>query len=277
MQPGPGPTPADLSLISGRATSVLDARRNRNGSTPSPGSSCRRGCRGAHGRHPGERDANRRDFPSRRNASAGCRLSPRNLHGAIAAVPVRNMAGQRPREPRLHLRRRFRNLYRQLLRRGRAHGRRERPLADHRRYGNIRRPARHWPRDNRLVNRSKRQPIAFTDTWRGLVDFDNIAPTIKVRRATATRLGKGRSYVLRLSFACPDNVAGNNVSYTVLIGTAASDLAKRAGKTTAIASLSLRVRPPRSARFVSVDITATDPVGNLRTTARRVPLRRRRS
>lgn len=120
-------------------------------------------------------------------------------------------------------------------------------------------------------------PIAFTDTWRGVVDFDNIAPTIKVRRATATRLGKGRSYVLRLSFACPDNVAGNNVSYTVLIGTAASDLAKRAGKTTAAASLSLRVRPPRSARFVSVDITATDPVGNLRTTARRVPLRRRRS
>src|SRR5205814_2171133 len=120
-------------------------------------------------------------------------------------------------------------------------------------------------------------PIAFTDTWRGVVDFDNIAPTIKVRRATATRLGKGRSYVLRLSFACPDNVAGNNVSYTVLIGTAASDLAKRAGKTTAAASLSLRVRPPRSARFVSVDITATDPVGNLRTTARRVALGRRRS
>jgi hypothetical protein len=73
-------------------------------------------------------------------------------------------------------------------------------------------------------------------------------------------------------FVCSDNVAGNSVSYTVVVGTDVSDLARRAGETTAGATLSLPVRPPRSARGVSVEITATDPVGNVRTITRRVPL-----
>jgi hypothetical protein len=116
-------------------------------------------------------------------------------------------------------------------------------------------------------------PITFSDTWQGVVDFDNVAPAIKVQRATATRLPKPRGgYLLHLSFACPDNVTGNTLSYRVVVGTAASDLATRTGKTTAAASLSLRVRPPRSARFLRVEITATDPVGNVRTITRRVRL-----
>jgi hypothetical protein len=117
-------------------------------------------------------------------------------------------------------------------------------------------------------------PITFSDTWQGVVDFDNVAPRITVRRATATRLRQPRGrYLLRLSFACPDNVTGNTVSYAVVVDTAAgTDLAKRVGKTTAGAALSLRVRPPRSARFVSVELMATDPVGNFRTTTRRVRL-----
>jgi hypothetical protein len=118
-------------------------------------------------------------------------------------------------------------------------------------------------------------PITFSDTWQGVVDFDNVAPAIKVQLATATRLRKTRrSYLLRLSFACPDNVAGNDVSYRVVVGTIASHLATRGGKTTAAASLSFRVRPPRSARFLRVEITATDPVGNVRTIGRRVRLGR---
>jgi hypothetical protein len=119
-------------------------------------------------------------------------------------------------------------------------------------------------------------PITFSDTWQGVVDFDNVAPAIKVQRATATRLRSPRGrYQLRLSFICPDNVIGNTVSYTVVVSTAAgTDLAKRAGKTTAGATLSLRIRPPRRARFINVELTATDPVGNLRTITRRVRLGR---
>jgi hypothetical protein len=119
-------------------------------------------------------------------------------------------------------------------------------------------------------------PITFSDTWQGVVDFDNVAPRITVQRATATRLRKPKGrYLLRLSFACPDNVAGNTVSYEVVVSTAAgSDLTKRVGKTTTGAALSFRLRPPRSARFVIVELTASDPVGNFRTSTRRVRLRR---
>jgi len=119
-------------------------------------------------------------------------------------------------------------------------------------------------------------PITFSDTWQGVVDFDKVAPRITVQRATATRIRKPKGrYLLRLSFACPDNVAGNTVSYEVVVSTAAgSDLAKRSGQTTTGAALSLRIRPSRSARFVSVELTATDPVGNFRTSTRRMRLRR---
>jgi hypothetical protein len=117
-------------------------------------------------------------------------------------------------------------------------------------------------------------PITFSDTWQGVVDFDDVAPAIKVQRATTTRLRKPRGpYVLHLSFACPDNVPGNTVSYGVVVSTVASNLFTRSGTTTAGATLSVRFQPPRSARFVYAEITATDPVGNLRTLTRRVRVR----
>jgi hypothetical protein len=111
-------------------------------------------------------------------------------------------------------------------------------------------------------------PITFTNTWQGVVDFDAIGPAIAVLKASATRLKGAKPYVLRVAFSAPDNVA-------VWAGEF-NQIARRGGTVRdGTVSLTLKIRVPAKAKSVKVQIEATDPVGNTRTIARKVKLRTR--
>lgn len=118
-------------------------------------------------------------------------------------------------------------------------------------------------------------PITFTNTWQGAVDFDAIGPSIAVLKASATRLNSAKpAYVLRVSFSAPDNVAGNAVNFDLSVLAADfNQIASRGGTVTdGNVSLTLKIRVPARTKSVKVQIEATDPVGNTRTIVRKVKL-----
>ena len=114
----------------------------------------------------------------------------------------------------------------------------------------------------------------FRNTWEGVGDFDRVAPTVKVTRLTATRLGPPRTYAVRVAFSAEDNVRENAVAYTLsLFGP--QRLAARAGvAASGTTSMTLRIRASRAAERIEVELTATDPLDNSRTVRRSVKLPR---
>jgi hypothetical protein len=117
----------------------------------------------------------------------------------------------------------------------------------------------------------------FRSVLTGIADFDTAAPTVVMSRATARKLPRPRgAYVLRTSFAARDDIEGNAVSYRVTVSARGVVLAARRGKTTSgPISLSLRIRPPTRARAVRIEISASDPLENVRTISRSLTLRSR--
>jgi hypothetical protein len=115
----------------------------------------------------------------------------------------------------------------------------------------------------------------FIATWRGVADFDDIAPAVQITRATATKLGRPNgAYLVRLAFSVRDDVETNAVSYEAKVRAGAFETVPRKGDTrSGTVSLSLRLRPPRGMRTVRIVITASDPVGNERTVTRSLRLR----
>lgn len=116
--------------------------------------------------------------------------------------------------------------------------------------------------------------ITFRTAWKGVAGLDNIPPAVAIVRASATGLQRpAATYSLRLSFSARDVPDGSAVEYRVRAIAAGHTLATRTGTTSGNVSLAFRLRPPKGSRTVRIAITASDPLGNVRTAVRSVDLR----
>jgi len=115
--------------------------------------------------------------------------------------------------------------------------------------------------------------ITYRTTWTGKVDFDASAPVVGVT-ATATKLNlPRRTYSLRTTLAIRNEEVGTSVAYTLTIKSGALFLASRQGATTSGRALvTLRIRPPLTARAVQLIVTASDAVANESMTTRSIRL-----
>ncbi len=117
--------------------------------------------------------------------------------------------------------------------------------------------------------------VAFTDTWRGLVDFDDVAPQARIGAVVVKRVTqKGRTFSLRVPVSARDNVAENAVSYELTILADATAVAKRSGTLpTGSATLGFsRVKPGVPVRRLQLVLVAHDPLGNERTARKTIAL-----
>jgi hypothetical protein len=118
----------------------------------------------------------------------------------------------------------------------------------------------------------------YRTAYRGMVDFDAIAPTVTLSSATIAKLGRpAGSYALRLRLVLRDNKPGNPISYTAAVEPAGGGLylvEKRGTSRARTVTLNLRIRPEPRARKVLLDLRAEDPVGNWRLVTRPLKLPR---
>jgi hypothetical protein len=111
----------------------------------------------------------------------------------------------------------------------------------------------------------------FRTALNGVAAFDVVAPAIVIRRSTVTRNSGAR--LLELAFSAPDDHEANVVSYRVTTHAGRHVLAESEGTTVGHAvTVTQRIRPANGTRRITVVITATDAVGNLRRLARAVRL-----
>ena len=117
--------------------------------------------------------------------------------------------------------------------------------------------------------------ITFRSSWQGVVDFDDVAPTLVLTRATAAKVLPRGTYSLKLAFSARDDVADNPVSYRVRVWwSGLPRFIVRQGETpSGTVSIALRIRPGGSVRKIRIELGATDPVGNAQTLARSLALR----
>ena len=114
--------------------------------------------------------------------------------------------------------------------------------------------------------------ITYRTNWQGVVDFDVDPPAIENFTATASKLRQRvRTYVLRITVTLRDTAAP--VSYSVHVRAGRADLGFKLGSTAGQVRITLRVRPPRSARDARILLTAGDALGNETSTSRSVRLR----
>lgn len=103
----------------------------------------------------------------------------------------------------------------------------------------------------------------FRSTLKGVADLDNEPPAITNYRAGATKLRRPTGvYVLHIAFSARDNIVGNVVSYRVAASAGVSSLSKAGQTATGPVTLTLRLHPPKNARRVRLEITASDPLDN---------------
>jgi len=118
-------------------------------------------------------------------------------------------------------------------------------------------------------------PDTYRETWRGVADLDDVAPSLRIERLRATALQRPKgAYVLRLAFRSQDNQFGNRVGYVVTV-TAGPRRATRSGTVASGGfSSTLRLRHGAGVRNARVKVKVTDPVGNSRNETRVVSLPR---
>jgi hypothetical protein len=117
--------------------------------------------------------------------------------------------------------------------------------------------------------------ITFRSTWTGIADQDDTPPAIAIARASVTKLRRPpSSYVLRIAFSAHD-APGNAVRYHIAVKGKGAFLASRLGETRSGRTwAAIRVRAPKGVRTLSVEIIASDPLGNASRLSRDVALRR---
>jgi hypothetical protein len=114
---------------------------------------------------------------------------------------------------------------------------------------------------------------SITRSCHALADFDSTAPTVALKNLDV--LYSGRGFNLQASFTTKDNVAANAVKYRLSVSAAGRVLGHAAGTTPGgTVRVSLRARLPKRARRITVSLRVADPLGNARTVARSVRLRR---
>jgi hypothetical protein len=107
----------------------------------------------------------------------------------------------------------------------------------------------------------------FLRTCTAIADFDNTAPSARIKTLRLSRVG--RAYKMHLTFATADNVAGNAVSFKIEAVAAGRRIGGKAGQTAGgTLEIALTVRPPKRARRVAVSLRVADPLGNARTVGR---------
>jgi hypothetical protein len=118
--------------------------------------------------------------------------------------------------------------------------------------------------------------ITFRATSTGIADLDAEGPQVVIASARATKLRRPAGmYSVTLKFSARDNVAANLVSYTLAVRAGDADLAFRSGRTSQGAVLvALKVRPPKRAQSIRIEILAADPLDNERTQVRSLRLPR---
>ena len=106
-------------------------------------------------------------------------------------------------------------------------------------------------------------PVTFRSTWSGLAALDDVAPTVSAVRSSVTKLHRPQgAYLLRITFSVRDDVVGNAVDYRVQARSGSRHTLRGTQARSDSVSVELRIRPPRGARRVLLEIRATDPVGN---------------
>jgi hypothetical protein len=118
--------------------------------------------------------------------------------------------------------------------------------------------------------------VIYRTTWTGMVEFDATPPVVGVA-ATATRLKQpAGAYSVRISLVVRNEEPGSRIAYRVVVRAGSFFVpggSKRGATTSGRAVLTLRVKPPRSARTVQVIVKASDPIGNESTTTGLLKLR----
>lgn len=109
---------------------------------------------------------------------------------------------------------------------------------------------------------------SIAELWRGLVDFDDVPPQITVAGISIVppRRPHG-AYVVRLAFTARD-ASGGPVSFIVTARSSALLAAKYGIAVAETSSLVLNVRPRAGERTITLEIAATDQVGNERAIVR---------
>jgi hypothetical protein len=117
--------------------------------------------------------------------------------------------------------------------------------------------------------------IKYHSTWTGVVDFD-VDPPAVVLTARATKLRRPKGfYALRFILRVTNEAQGARLLYSVAVTAGTADLADRLGKTTSRSvTTTLRIKPRRTTRRVTLSIDVTDPVGNASKTKRTIALPR---
>ena len=117
------------------------------------------------------------------------------------------------------------------------------------------------------------ESVVFRTNWEGVIDFDADPPAIETFAVTASKLrSRPRTYTLRVRLAMRDT--GMPVSYSADIWVKSSVVAfRRASTRSGQATITFRIRVPRTARTTRVVLTAQDALGNERKASRSVRLR----
>ncbi len=105
-------------------------------------------------------------------------------------------------------------------------------------------------------------------TCRQLAAFDDVAPSASITRFTVSAAPRKRSTV-RASFVAADDVAGNPVTFKVVLAVGSRALAIKRGTTTGgRRSFVVRIKAPAAARKLTMSLAVADPVGNAGTIRR---------
>ena len=113
----------------------------------------------------------------------------------------------------------------------------------------------------------------FTRSCHALADFDDTPPSATIK-ALDVLLGR-HGFNLQAAFATSDNVAVNTVKYRFSVTAVGHALGHATGTTPGgTVRVSVGGRLPRHARRITVSLRVVDPLGNARTVARSMRIRR---
>jgi hypothetical protein len=104
----------------------------------------------------------------------------------------------------------------------------------------------------------------FTNTWRGVLDFDPTPPNGRFDRVRLTRVGRSRAYRLRTALVVRDDVAENRIQYELEVYVPRRGLlARRSGvRAPGRLPLDVTIRPARGSKRIVLEAYVRDPVGN---------------
>jgi hypothetical protein len=115
--------------------------------------------------------------------------------------------------------------------------------------------------------------VKYRATWTGVIDFDDIAPVIRIAARTVKIATAPGTYVLRATVTLGGEASGSRVSYVLEVTGGRRDLLTRLGTSTVGGfTVRARIKPAAATRRVLMRVIATDAVGNERASTRLVLL-----